>query len=452
MHKQGGFETLMGRLRAKPILTLERLLGFDDRGTRIIVAAALLIGVAMRIAHNIFRAKIGAGGEAANVAVAIAQGRGFADPFRVGQGATAHLLPISPGIGGLVYSLFGVHSLPAEIILATWSIMLAFGSYVVFSHVFRRLGVTDQARAGAMLVLSLVPVFVKVEAVDFRIWEGALAVMLSALFLLQATAVLIALTAALLFFVNPIIGIGGFLCLGLLSRARWTLGKSASVVALTVLFSASWVAPWALRNKQVLGEPVLLRSNAGLELAIATDPAMLGSRAREQLYRKRLSLLHPNQSPAAFDRMKRFGEVRYARMLGQQTLHWIPSSSRYRSKARTPPPARNVRPRTLELSGLGKIKMGCRRIGVGHHGRLGGARGDVRRIYPRAGKVAPDCDHDSSPGGRHEPLPADQSLHIYFLRHADILRDGFSVSLVSRISVLVRDIASWRRDVSFSRL
>ncbi len=332
MHGQADF-TLASRLRVRRRLTLDRLLGFDDRSTTLIVAAGLLIGVGIRTANNAIRAKAGAGGEAAHVAEAIAQGRGFADAFDLGQGATAHLLPVSPGIAGLVYSLLGVRSLPAEIVLATWSIMLAMGSYVVFSHVFKRIGVTDRARAGALLYLALIPVYLRVEAVDFRIWEGALAAMLSALLLMQATSdqpartngqtALLALNAALLFFVNPIVGIGGFACLAWLALTRWNIRKTTTVFALTVVLAAAFVAPWAIRNHQALGVPIALRSNAGLELAVGTDPAMLGNEAPNQVYHERLARIHPMQSPAAFEMVKQIGEVRYARLVGEQTKKWI---------------------------------------------------------------------------------------------------------------------------------
>ncbi len=179
------------------------------------VALLLVLGVGERVAWNLIRPGVGASGEAFNVAAALAGGRGFADAYQVGQGATAHLLPISPGIAGGIYAVFGVRSMGAEILLACWSIGLAVGAYLLLFRAFGRLGLPRVARLGALALLCLAPTYVPQEAVDFRIWEGGLSVLLTALFLDRLVAIEtpsakaiagMALLNALLFFVNPICG------------------------------------------------------------------------------------------------------------------------------------------------------------------------------------------------------------------------------------------------------
>lgn len=85
-------------------------------------------------------------------------------------------------------------------------------------------------------------------------------------------------------------------------------------------------APWALRNKAMLGEPVLLRSNAGLELAVAYHPAAAAATAAtmRHVFFDRLVEIHPFQSRAAFAVMQRAGgEISYARKLGSEATACI---------------------------------------------------------------------------------------------------------------------------------
>ena len=88
------------------------------RESRFVIYCIVGIGFIERVVFMLSRKTSGAAGEAFNVARAIAQGRGFADAYQIGQGPTAHLLPVSPMIGGMVYRLFGVNSNLSELILS----------------------------------------------------------------------------------------------------------------------------------------------------------------------------------------------------------------------------------------------------------------------------------------------------------------------------------------------
>src|SRR5476651_1525958 len=100
----------------KPMSIIDR---FNRIPTRITVSLLLLVGIAERSLWNLIRPGIGAPKyEAFNVAAALANGFGFADTFRAGQGPTAHLLPISPAIAGSLYAVFGIQAWPAEFLLA----------------------------------------------------------------------------------------------------------------------------------------------------------------------------------------------------------------------------------------------------------------------------------------------------------------------------------------------
>src|SRR5260370_26592629 len=88
--------------------------------------------------------------EALNVAVAFAQGGGFADAFKLGQGPAAHILHISPAVAGTVYAVFGVGSATSEFLLGCWSIGLAVGTYFVLFRAFKTLGSSRLARLLAL--------------------------------------------------------------------------------------------------------------------------------------------------------------------------------------------------------------------------------------------------------------------------------------------------------------
>ena len=299
-------------------------------------APAVLVGLgaALRVIWCILRPTSGAAGEATKVAAAIAEGRGFADAYGPGQGPTAHLLPISPGWAGLIYSLFGFKSAAAEFVLAAYSIGLALGTYLILYRVFMLLGVPRRACLLALAFGCLAPVYLSQEAVDFRTWEGGLAAFLAACFLLvlvepsirslERRSLLAAALASLLFFVNPPLGGAAFIC-ALIYGVRmlsWAQFARASLYSAIVL--AGLIGPWAWRNEHVMHTPILLRSNAGLELALADYPGALDGRDRRGNFLNRIAEIHPSMSHAAFARMQHAGgEVAYARLMGNEARQWI---------------------------------------------------------------------------------------------------------------------------------
>lgn len=300
----------------------------------IVVLVLLAAGAAERWLWNAMRATWSAGGEAFLVANAVGEGRGFASAYGNQHGATAHLLPISPGIGGAVYGLLG-YTPAAEIVLALWSTGLALGSYLLLNRAFARLGIAAGPRLLALGFLCLAPTFIAQEAVDFRLWEGGLAAFLSALMLDQLLAadrgdaprrhlLAVQAIAPLLFFVNPLLGCAAFLSLGLLWAGRLPWRVFAGRMAISLALLALLVAPWAVRNQRALGEPVLLRSNAGLELAIAHYPGVPTHGDRYDAFMTRLHTIHPLQSREAYARLVASGgEVAYSRALGDEAMATI---------------------------------------------------------------------------------------------------------------------------------
>lgn len=300
-------------------------------------AAVLIVGVGAleRLLWNWARTNRGATGEAKRVAIAIGSGHGFADAYRVGQGATAHLLPVSPGIAGLVYRLLGPGSMLAETLLAAWSIALAMMTYLLLFRAFGRLGTPRWARLAGLAYACIAPAYIGQEAVDFRVWEGGLAACLAALFLELLAAdltgrqlgsrrvVAAAATCAVLFFVNPLLGGAAIVCAALyglreLSPRQTALGAAAAAGVLALL-----IVPWALRNQRVMHHPILLRSNAGLELALANYPTAVHSTDRKRQFLNRLYDIHPSFNEEAYRAVKSEGEVAYSQQLGARAKRWM---------------------------------------------------------------------------------------------------------------------------------
>lgn len=270
------------------------------------------------------------------VASAVGEGRGFADAFRVGEGATAHLLPISPGIAGLVYMLFGVSTPAAEVVLFCWSVGLLMAGLLLLYRAFGRLGVPTWARLTALGYACLAPAYLGQESVEFRVWDGGLTAFLGALLLDRIiaaelapaigakTAVTLAALGALLFFVNPPAGVAYLICAAVVVLRRLPVAQWWAPILTGALVLVALVGPWALRNERVLGEPVALRSNAGLELAIGLYPGALNPPDREREFMARLEAVHPAVGDKPYEAMKAAGgEIAYARELGARTRAWV---------------------------------------------------------------------------------------------------------------------------------
>lgn len=300
----------------------------------------ILLGLIERITWLAIRIDFGhGGGEAENVAIAFSRTGTISDVFAKGSGLTAHLNPLLPWIAGTLYQVFGVQAFPAELILATVSIGLAMGSFVLYYRAFGLMDAHPAARLIGLAACCLLPLNEELETITFRVWEGALVAALSAAnlcLLLQAEAegntgtrrfALMAALAAFILFINPAMGLTQLVLLGLwtvrnLPRRRWIgAGVTAAIALVAVL------TPWTIRNYEAFGRFVPLRSNAGLELALANHPAAAASRDDDsdlQVFVDRLHQIHPQESMGAFLAMERSGgEIDYANRLGAQARGWI---------------------------------------------------------------------------------------------------------------------------------
>lgn len=308
-----------------------------SRTARSGLLALMLVGLALRIGWIVLqRADRGMAGEARRVAVSLATNGTFADAFYDGQGPTAHLTPTSPAIAGGVFALFGVGSPVSNAILATWSLLQVFSSFLLLLLLFRRLGTPVLGLFLALAALCFLPIYIGNEVTIFRYWDAALAVNLSLATLLVLLRLdgrgdpgwrwmaVAGLLAALTMFITPTLGIGIYAAAAVYLWRNLTWPRMALAALIAAAALALLVTPWALRNQRVMGAPVLLRDNAGMQLAVANYPEGVHPADPGAAYEKRVREVSPFFNPGLRHAMEAAGgEVAYNRQLSRDTKQWI---------------------------------------------------------------------------------------------------------------------------------
>ncbi|MDX7952401.1 hypothetical protein P7D22_14615 [Lichenihabitans sp. Uapishka_5] len=250
---------------------------------------------------------------------------------------TAHLLPIPVSIAAGVYHLFGIDTPAATVVLTLLAVAVTMAGYVLFFYAFAALGMSRGARLTALFALCLIPLNIHLETEDFRFWEGGYAVMVAAALLLTLVTLHgrvaitwteifgLVLLNALLFFISPQLGVAGYVCLGLLALRRIPPRRWFGTGALAAIALGIFIVPWTIRNEALLGKPILLRSNLGLELALAFHPAAVEGDGRTT-FEQRYTDIHPNVTDKAYAKMRAAGgEDPYAEQLGQTAKAWMNS-------------------------------------------------------------------------------------------------------------------------------
>ncbi len=315
---------------------MARLLEFIEKNDKSLAILLLVLGLIERVGWLLIARDQFVGGEAFNVAHSVMLHGTIADAFAKGSGLTAHLPPVLVVYAGYVYRFFGLNSTVSNVILSGTSVLTVLAAGYLLFRSFRQIGMPAHWGLGALAAFCLVPLFPQLEMVVFRIWEGGLASFLAALLLYCVTRstdpgartlrrwIVITFVASLLFFVNPAAGLAGFVMVGIwLIRERpvraWPahVGSAAVVLALVL-------APWTIRNYEAFGRIIPLRSNMGMELALANHPAAVSNRDPKTVLLDRLREIHPQESQRAFDTMQAMGGERvYADRLGAEAKAWI---------------------------------------------------------------------------------------------------------------------------------
>ncbi|MEP6786706.1 MAG: hypothetical protein ABI898_13360 [Sphingomonadales bacterium] len=274
--------------------------------------------------------------ELRNVAIYWGSTGVMADAFRVGSGPTAHVGPLPPIVPGIVFRAFGADSRAGTLLLVALGTLAIVATALVLSRVFARLGTPAALRGTAVLLICLLPLHLELEARSLRIYENgyaalALAVLLLAVLRLDVGRAIdvkdmvgMSAFAALILALSPTAGFCAIAMLGVLALRRldWT-GRLRAAALLSVIVIAANL-PWALHNRDTLGDMVWTRDNFGLEFAIGTHPAAVDPVDPAATYLARLAEIHPHGSDPAYRAMRAAGgELAYARKLGTETWAWV---------------------------------------------------------------------------------------------------------------------------------
>jgi hypothetical protein len=260
----------------------------------------------------------------------------IADAFRAGSGPTAHVGVLPVLIPGTIMRIFGVDTPTTTLALTMISALVIVATAFALNRAFRRLGTPALARGGAVLLVCLIPLHVEIESRSLRVYENGTAALLLSLMLLSVVRLeerksigvrdLLGLSALAAFMIalSPALALCVLAMLGVLALRRLGWPGRAKAVALLGLAIFLTTLPWALRNREIMGETVWTRSNFGLEFAIGTHAAAVDPADPAVVYLARLAQVHPHDSETGYRAFRAAGgELAYSRKLGNETWQWV---------------------------------------------------------------------------------------------------------------------------------
>ena len=262
------------------------------------------------------------GWEMGRIGRASALGNGFSDPFDGHTGPTAWEPPLYPYLIAGVFRLTGVYTSASAFILLTinsaFSALTCVPIFLIARKCFSEKVAVWTAWAWAILPSVM-------YWCTRWVWETSLAALLLAL-IFWLTLQLEELPGTLPWVGFGVLwGIAALVNTSLLAflpaAGLWALfrqrkrGGPASVGALiSAVFFFATIAPWLVRNYQVFGQPVFIRSNFGAELRLGNGPGANGTW---------MSYVHPSQNVVEFRRYQEMGELAYVAERKREAVQFI---------------------------------------------------------------------------------------------------------------------------------
>lgn len=286
---------------------------------------ALSLRLLLIIAGHTYKFKpydnaFGFGFEMGRIGRAIALGRGFADPFDGRTGSTAWEPPLYPYLIAGVFRLAGIYThASALILLAINSVFSSLTCIPIF--LIARRSFSEKVARWSAWGWALLP-WVMYWCTRW-VWETSLAALLLALLFW------LTLTMEERPGMAPWIGFGVLwgaaaltntsLLAFLPASGLWALYKQRSRTAITgvflaALFFGAAIAPWLVRNYEVFGKPIFIRSNFGAELRLGNGPGANGTW---------MSYVHPSQNVVEFHRYQQLGEIAYVAERKREAIAFI---------------------------------------------------------------------------------------------------------------------------------
>ena len=264
------------------------------------------------------------------VARSLASGGGYADPYLIPTGPTAHPLPIQTGLQALLYLLFGVT--PAAAYARSLAGIVAYAAtYAMLPWLAERLGLGRRAGIVGGMAAAIVPWQGLGDVLGWS-WNEAHAAMalgvLLALYVRRwkatdrpsvAGSVALGAFAGFAFHLAPallpvVLGCAAFELCWVKDSWRWSRALAVAVGALLAC------ALWTWRNYTTFGEVFFIRSNFGLELRLANHDG-----AQADIWSMNAPRFHPGNDEGEARRVQALGKVAYMRQARDEAVRWIRS-------------------------------------------------------------------------------------------------------------------------------
>ena len=262
------------------------------------------------------------GFEMGRIGRSLAQGQGFSSPFNEATGPTAWEPPLYPFLIAAVFRAFGIYSRASAIILLTlnsfFSALTCIPIFLIAKRCFN-----ERVAVWSSWTWALLP------SVIFWctrwVWETSLAALLMAVIFWLTLSMdekdglrpwaqfgllwgVAALTNTALLAFLPASGLWVWYY-----RAKAGKRSLTEVILASAIFVAC-IAPWLVRNYEVFGRPVFIRSNFGAELRLGNGPGADGTW---------MDYLHPTKNIYEMRRYQELGELAYVAERKQEAMAFI---------------------------------------------------------------------------------------------------------------------------------
>jgi len=283
-----------------------------------VAAIALLGQYRIRATDNHF----GFGWEMGCIGRALAEGRGFSDPYCRGAGPSAWEPPLYPYLIGGVFTLFGIYSVASAWVLLTINSLFASLTSIPLYLIARKTLGERVARWSAW-TWALLP-YTWYWSIHW-VWDTTITpLILSLIFLLSLRLEeWPGLKGWILF--GVLWGIGALMNPSILSflpfcglwvwyrRCKHGLSSFDGVVLAWLVFFLC-LSPWLVRNYHAFGRFVFIRDDFGQQFRLGNGPNADGIL---------MAYLQPNLNAAERSRFEQMGELAYARERKREAFDFI---------------------------------------------------------------------------------------------------------------------------------
>ena len=265
------------------------------------------------------------GFEMGRIGQAIANGYGFADPFEGHTGPTAWEPPLYPYLIAAVFKITGVYTQASALILLMINSFFSALTCIPIFLIARKCFSEKAAVWTAWLWALLPPVMYWCTR---WVWETSLAALLLAVIFWLTLQLEREKNTNLWIAFGLLWGIAALTNTSLLAflpaSGLWTWYRrhsnrltSLKGIIVASVFFAAMIAPWLVRNYEIFGKFIFVRSNFGAELRLGNGPYADGMW---------MQWLHPSQNVVELRRYRQMGEIAYVATRKREAVEFIRAS------------------------------------------------------------------------------------------------------------------------------